>query len=347
MRRFGYLCIFLFMLSVTNVSAQVSVGEKGTLSGTVFSDYYWYAQSHNSDFNNNNGFWIRRIYLTYERALGQSFSSRLRLEMSSPGDFSTDQKMTPTVKDAYLKWSKNNHQILAGISSTPTWGLVEDVWGYRSVEKSPLDLFDFGSSRDFGLSFKGKLGGNDRVGYHFFFGNGNSNGAELNKGKKVMLSLSYKLTDKLVVEAYGDWNETADDPDARDSNTLQGFIGYETEVVNIGALYAHKRFESLIGSDSDGLDLVSLFANVTLSNNLSAFARADHLFDSNPNGPSNDYIPMSDAGEPTFLVGGIDIKLHENIHLMPNVEAVVYGEDDNGVQPDTDIMPRLTLSYSF
>ena len=267
--------------------------------------------------------------------------------MSSPGDFTTDEKISPEVKDAYLKWSKNDHQILAGISSTPTWGTVEDVWGYRSIEKSPLDLFDFGSSRDFGLSFKGQLGAEQRIGYHFFVGNGNSNGAELNKGKKLMFSLSYKLTDNLIVEGYGDWNETADDPEERDSNTLQGFIGYQTDAVDVGALYAHKRFESSLGMDSEGLDLVSIFASATFSDRLSAFARADHLFGSNPNGPSNDYIPMSDAGEPTFLVGGIDITLHENINLMPNVEAIVYGEDDAGIQPDADIMTRLTLAYNF
>jgi hypothetical protein len=32
---------------------------------------------------------------------------------------------------------------------------------------------------------------------------------------------------------------------------------------------------------------------------------------------------------------------------MPNVEAVLYDENDANVKPDTDIIPRLTFYWVF
>lgn len=348
MKKIGYLCIVASFLTVmaSRAQAQINIGDKGTLSGKVYADYYWFAQNHNADVEGDNGFWFRRIYLTYERALAESFSTRLRLEMNSSGILGSNDKMTPVVKDAYLKWKKGSHQILAGISSTPTFGLTEDVWGYRSVEKAPQDLFEFGSSRDFGLSFKGKLGKEDRLGYHFFVGNGNSNRVELNQGKKLMLAVNYRLTDHFVVEAYGDWN---DGPNSEDVVTVQGFAGYQSDRLDIGALYSHQvqHSASPVGADLN-LDLISLFGSLAFSENLKGFLRADHLFDPNPAGPSTDYLPMSSSAESsTVLIGGLDVLLAEKIHLIPNIESVVYGETPAGVRPATDLLPRLTLFYQF
>lgn len=344
MKRTGSLCIVLLCLITTQISAQVTVGEKGKLSGNVFADYYWIAQNNNADLEDKNGFWFRRIYLTYDRQISGAFSSRLRLEMASAGDFESDPKMIPNVKDAYLKWQNDRHQVLAGISSTPTWGLVEGFWRYRSVEKTPLDLYNFGSSRDFGLSFEGKLDKAGKVDYHFFLGNGNSNRPEINKGKKFMLSLGYNITEHIVVEGYADWNN---DPNGLDSYVAQLFAGYRSDKFTIGALGAYRELGSFDDIQEVTLDLASLFTHMSLSDKVRVFLRADHRFDGYTNGSDNSYLPFAEGVESTFMVGGADILIEKNIHLMPNIEAIVYGENAFGQSPDTDIIPRLTLSYKF
>ncbi len=347
MKRIALLCSALLYLFAMPSAAQVSVGENGTFSGQVYTDYYWMAQHHNDDIEAKNGFWFRRIYATYEHALSDAFSTRLRLEMNSAGDFTTSAEMIPNVKDAYLKWQNDGHQILAGISSTPTWGLVEDVWGYRSVEKSPLDLYDFGSSRDMGVSFKGNLGPSNKVSYHFFFGNGNSNRPEIDKGKKLMLALGYQPTEHLVVQGYLDWNDSADNPNETDSQTAQLFASYQSDDLNIGALYAYQHRNPLVGGSDVNLDLISIFGSMSITSSVNGFLRVDHLFDPYMGGSGNSYIPFAETAESTFLVGGADIKLEDNISLMPNVEAIVYGDPAFGATPDTDIIPRLTLVYEF
>ncbi len=337
------VCITI-ALSSTSALAQVNVGEDATIKGTVFGDFYYISNNHNPDLKGNNGFWLRRIYFTYEHRISDRFSSRLRLEMSSPGDFITDTKLEPAVKDAYLKWSKNSQSIYAGISSTPTWGLVEDLWGYRAVEKSPLDLQKMGSSRDLGLSIKGKLGTGEKFGYHFMFGNGNSNKSELNKGKKFMLSLSYRLTEHIIIQGYGDFN---DQPVDRDTYTGQAVAGYRSPSFNFGALYAYQFRDHLLSGGEQHLDLFSVFANMNITESLKGYLRVDHLFDPNPGGSDIDYLPLDEQAENTVIIGGVDIELDPGVHLMPNLEAVIYGETPAGTTPDTDLVPRVTLMYTF
>jgi len=344
MKRIALLCfLFLTCFSIQSV-AQVDLGDDATLSGTIFTDYYWMAQHHNEDIEGKNGFWFRRIYATYDHNLSEGFSTRVRLEMSSAGDFQSDPEMIPNVKDAYLKWQNENHAILAGISSTPTWGLTEDIWGYRSVEKSPQDLYDFGSSRDFGLSVKGNVTPSGDLNYHFFIGNGNSNKPEIDRGKKVMFSLAYHLNDNVVLQGYGDYNDRTDDPD---SYTAQLLGGYQSEVLNVGALYSNHYREGQLGLSAQSLDLVSVFTNFKINDSTKGYLRADHLFDGYRGGSGNSYIPFAEEVESTFLVGGADFLLSDRIHLMPNIEAIIYGENDQGMSPGTDIIPRLTLYWAF
>lgn len=338
----GWMCL---LVASSPALAQVNVGDKGQLSGLVFGDYYWMASNHNNDIEGQNGFWIRRIYLTYDREISDSFSSRVRLEMSSAGDFTTSAKMTPVVKDAYLKWKNDTQQVLVGISSTPTFGLTEDIWKYRSVEKTPLDLQNFGSSRDFGIAARGQLTKGGSLAYHVMIGNGNGNKNEIDKGKKVMLALTWKLADHVVVQGYGDWN---DRPDNTDELTGQGLIAYRSEDVNVGFLYAfQKRRNAGPGNADVDVSLVSLFAHGSLSENISGLLRVDHVFDPNPGVASNDYIPFYEQAESTLLIGGVDVSLDPKVHLIPNIESVIYGKPSASSTPKSDLIPRLTLFYTF
>ena len=342
MRRIALLCPLILLLAVSTAFGQISIGEKSKVKGVAFGDFYWIPQNHNSDLQGENGFWFRRIYLTFETKISDSFSSRLRLEMNSEGDFITNSSMVPDVKDAYLKWSSEDHAIYAGISGSPTWGLVEDVWGYRSVEKSPLDLQRMGSSRDFGVAVKGELGSSWN--YHVMLGNGNSSRNEINQGKKVLASLSYEITDHIIVEGYGDYNAL---PNDRNVYTGQIFGAYQTDDFKLGLLYAHQIRENFQPGQNLDLDIASVFTRFGLSENLKGFFRVDHMFDPNPRGEGIDYIPFSDQAESTFFVGGVDIALDPNVHLMPNIETVIYGEDAQGNTPESDIIPRLTLMFKF
>ena len=171
---------FFCILMASNLFANES-----NFSGLMFGDVYWVAANHDSTIKNQNGIRFRRIYFTFDDKLSKTFSIRFRLEANSAGDFSSTSKLNPFVKDAYLTWSFGQHSMYLGLSPAPTFEFIDEVWGYRSVEKSLVDLQKLGPSREFGIALKGSLDQNKRVYYHLMIGNGSGTRSEDNKGKKT------------------------------------------------------------------------------------------------------------------------------------------------------------------
>lgn len=335
----------IFLALLTLLAGSAFAGEPGKFSGYMLGDYYFVAANHNKAIEDVNGFWMRRIYFTYDQKLDDGFSVRLRTEMSSPGDFTTKSTMTPAVKDAYLQWKSGNTKVLFGVSSTPTWGVIESIWGYRSVEKTPLDLQKFGSSRDFGLAVKGKLDKDGRVYYHAMFSNGASNKSETNKQKMIMGALGAWLSDNIVIEGYADYDGR---PDHENRHTLQGFIAYKTAKARAGVQVSRQTRQMGVGAEDRDWTIWSAFAAAQVSPKTAVFARVDGNSDPNPDGAGISYIPFDTTAKPTFIVAGLDFTLSSNVHVMPNVEMVTYSAVESGdPEPDSDVIPRVTFFYKF
>jgi hypothetical protein len=227
-----------------------------------------------------------------------------------------------------------------GLSSTPTWGTVEKVWGYRSVEKTPLDLQKLGSSRDVGVALKCDLENLLKV--HLMAGNGASNKSETDKHKKLLLSLGVEPVDGVIVEAYGD---VLTGPEGENIFTAQGFAAYQTEKGRVGVQFAHQTRQG--EKEDTKLEIGSVFAVLQPLEKVAVFARYDRMFDPNPSGEKISYIPFDSTAKSNFFVAGLDFSPQKNVHIIPNVEIVLYDEPDSGDKPDTDIIPRITLYYKF
>ncbi len=313
---------------------------QGKISGYMFGDYFYVLNSHDSSLKGQNGFWFRRIYFTYDHKLPSDLAVRFRLEMNSPGDFETRDTLKPYIKDAYLSWRKNEHNLFVGISPTPTWEFIEGFWGYRSVEKTPLDLFKMGDSRDLGVAFKGKL---SRVfGYHIMFANGEGTKSEVNKEKKVYASFLFSLTEKIQFEFYGDYGQGADH---MDNFVYQGFLGYKSKKFRLGLQYSHQRKEQGTGKKTLELDVFSAFMVFKIGKN-SIFLRWDRMNDPNPAGPKVSYVPFSGSNPFSLFIAGFDAKLSDNVSFIPNIEYFAY-ERFEGVKPKNDFHLKLTLFYSW
>jgi hypothetical protein len=313
---------------------------QGKFSGYMFGDLYYAASHHDSNIEGRNGFWFRRIYFTYDHGLNEEFAVRFRIEMNSEGNFVSTANLEPYVKDAYLKWTRSGHSVFLGISPTPTFEYFEDFWGYRSVEKTPPDLYRFASSRDFGVAVKGDLGSENNIKYHFMFGNGAStSGSDGNEGKKLMLALAYEFSSNFFVQGYGDWEER---PGETNRYTFQGTMGYKLEKARLGFQILRQTRQT--AGDDINLVQASGFVVADLQDNLAGFLRYDRLFDAVPDGQNIAYLPLVNTAKANYLLAGVDFAPHAQVHFMPNVEFVFYNEI-NGVSPDADIIPRLTFYY--
>ena len=54
-------------------------------SGLVFGDYYYFNQSHDPKWQGQQGFWLRRIFFTFDYTFTPKVSTRFRLEANSDG----------------------------------------------------------------------------------------------------------------------------------------------------------------------------------------------------------------------------------------------------------------------
>ena len=335
--------IFSMSLLINTFGQDKKEESGGKFSGYMFGDYYYFFKDHDAELNDQRGIWFRRIYFTYDYKINNSFSTRLRLEMSNEFNFEDAVAMTPFVKDAWFKYKFSNQALIIGISPTPTFQLLEKIWGYRSVEKTPLDLQRMASSRDFGIAMYGKFDEEGMFKYHIMFSNGSSNKQEIDKGKSGLLSLAFYPVKEFVIELYGDY---ADKSGNTDWYTLQAFLGYVTKTVRAGIMYADQTRQSE-NADDTKLRVASAFLTGDVSEQFSLLVRVDRTFDPNPQGEKIQFIPFDPTSKSTFFVGGLDWHPVKNVNFIPNIEFVKYDENDDGVTPENDIIGRISFFWGF
>lgn len=321
---------FLFLAVALCVAAAAPPVEAagGKISGYMFGDYYAVLSADDAETKlpeKRNAFQFRRIYLTYDNELSERFDVRFRLEASDAG-FGSGTKLVPFVKHAYLKWKGAlGGDLFIGESGTPTWAVSEKVWGYRSIEKTVLDLNGIGSSADIGLALRGSAGA---LSYHLMVANGPGQRPENNNGKKLYASVQLQPGEGNHLELYGD----IDMLPGGDSITLKGFAGRRGDGFQGGAeLFVHIDQEAAVtdpGADVTRSGL-SAFGSLPVAENWRGFARVDAV--------NNDDLDTMDL----TLIGGLDWAADEQVHIMPNL----YVQLPDG--PDPHIQARVTGFYRF
>lgn len=310
------------------------------ISGLVFGDYYYVVRDHNPDLKNKNGFQLRRVYITFDHQFAEpSLSARVRLEANSPGDFTSTTKIEPYIKHLYLQYKPNgNHTAYFGLSGPPTFAVVEEVWGYRHVEKTPLDLYSFAPSSDFGIAMKGNL--NSRFKYHGMVSNGSGTGGETNSGKRASFSLGYYPNKTFLTEGYVDTESRSGNEDRQ---TYQAFVAIHNSKARVGVMAT--RINRHLPNLNDNFDVASVFAVYKVAAKTNILSRYDRMFNPNPVGAKIAYMPFDPKARSNFVLVGLDHQVGKNLFLIPNVEYVLY--DGLTPRPSSDLMPRFTVFFTF
>ena len=337
-----FLVFIYTLLFSTSLFSQDSES-KGKFSGYMFGDYYYILKNHDPESKDKRGFWFRRIYLTYDNAMNQHFSTRLRLEMSNEGDFTDAVSMVPFVKDAYLQYRLEKHAFLLGISQTPALSTTEKIWGYRHIEKTPLDLYRMASSRDFGLVAKGDIDHEGAFKYHLMLSNGSGTKNEVDKGKSGLLSIAWSPTEQLTFEGFGEY---ADAEGIENAYTLRIFGAYVLKSFRMGAEYADQTLKQADESDVK-IRVLSAFVSGDVIAQVALFLRIDRMFDPNPAGNKIAFIPFDPTAKSTFILAGAEWNPVEDVFITPNVEYITYSQNSAGETPGDDLYGRVTFFWKF
>jgi len=369
--------------------ASSSVLAQGKFSGYMFGDYF-YNVARDTTFRAGTSsvaknaavggqkdlqaFQIRRIYLTYDNDISESFTSRFRVESdATAGSKETDAngKVTVFVKDAYLMW-KNIFQgsnLIFGFQPSNAFDISETAWQYRSLEKTIMDLRSIIPSRVLGIGLKGKLVESGTVNYWVTFANNtgtaaaNGTNEATDRYKRYSLNLQIVPTKEAQVTLLADYLArpainafpVSGTPPATVSNgalTTAIFAGYnEKDVFNIGVEgFLRSLANGMRNSDNTGLKSLStmgftVYGEVNLNPQWVAIGRFDYY---DPNTDSN---VKGDAMN--YIILGLSYKPDKNVQVIPNVQIETYQAplsttaNPNPVAPSASVTGRVTFYYVF
>jgi len=383
------------MLSVSAalvlLGLSTAVGQ-GKFSGYMFGDYY-YNVTRDSSFNHTapsnaastgsaagpktfQAFQIRRIYFAYDNDISDQFTTRFRLEAdqaaatSAPtasGDVLPSGKVSVFVKDAYLMWKNvfSGSNIIFGVQPTPAYDVSEAAWGYRSLEKTIMDLRGTVSSRDLGISLKGKITGDGMVNYWMMLANGSGNNVETDKYKRYYAHLQLKPITNFQATLYVDYKDVADILNSYTKSTVSNgalttalFLGYsEPFSYNIGV-------EAFLQTTSNALKDTtaksysskstmgfSVFGSFNIIPELAVVARYDN-FNPSTDDKGKDPVAVTAAVangnlSRNYIIAGLSWKVDKNVSIMPNLLYETYETPKGGKAIDASTTARLTVYYIF
>ena len=308
-------------------------GPSFSIGGLAFGDLYVVPSHHTTDGDESAGAVLRRGYLTGDIDINERWFARIRLEANQTGEFET-YDFSVDFKDLYLGWNVGRHRLIFGLSPTPTFDLIESIWGLRYLMRTPMDLQGVGS-RDTGVSASGPLNDDGSLRYRTMVGAGLEFGNETGDGRKWMGAINWSPSDAWTVDLYADYERLEGETDR---STLQGFVGYRTDDVRWGAQYSHQDRQ-----EDPPLHLASAFLRVEAGDETTLILRVDRVLEPSPEGDNISYIPFDPTAPATLVVGGSEFRAHPVFTVTPNVVVIAYDRNDEGHRPTTDLLLRLSF----
>ncbi len=333
-------CLFILVLALARPAGAADAGEdarKLSIGWLMFGDLYYIPSYHDDEGDDAAGAVLRRAYLTVDADFGKRWFGRLRFEANQSGEFE-EYDVEVDVKDLYLGGKFGEHQLLVGLSPTPTFDLIEKSWGMRYLARTPMDLQGL-PSRETGIALSGPLSTDGRFSYRVMLGAGTEFGTDDGDGRKLMTAASWQPDPRWTIDLYADYEVL---PGETDRRTLQGFVGFESDALRWGLQYSHQDRQ-----DDPGVELASAFLVARTGNRSNMVLRVDRLFEPSVKGDDIDYLPFDPSARATLLIAGFEFRPAERYAVTPNVVVKRYDEDDSGQRPDTDVHLRLTFFLDF
>ncbi|WP_428330141.1 hypothetical protein [Mucilaginibacter sp.] len=304
------------------------------------------------------------------------------------GDNLADNKMAFFIKNINLRYRDlfEGTDLVVGEMSTPGFALnepgtnapttlSENVWSYRSVERTITD-FHKNNSYDLGAALQGTFDVKTKnFGYVAMVANNSTSSllsaANANTGfyKIFYGDLWGKfLNKKLVVDFYADYAKTGAATYAlgpQEHNMFKAFAAYTTPKLTVGVeAYTQKIANGIsdattkIGENAT-VNALSIFARgAIVKDKIGFFARFDTYNPDKDYNGSTSYTVNTNYGSYTpvvkekFYTAGLDFTPAKGVHFMPNIWLIDFKDNRDAttagyVTGDHTLVYRATFYYVF
>ncbi|RMF10492.1 MAG: hypothetical protein D6762_01385 [Candidatus Neomarinimicrobiota bacterium] len=298
---------------------------EGTFSGKAF---YEYSIDPSTDAAISNAFGLTRVYFTYQQELSEGITYK----------FQTDIDYNHSPKNVYLKnakidWTTRIGKLTLGLQGMNIFSVQEHNWGYRYIEKSPMDQHKFASSADMGIGWAQKWG---PLSLSTIYSNGAGYKKQENDSYKKISVLGFvgesKLTKKdgfnaggvLALEPY-DYVDTNSDTTQETKTLFAGFAALAMNGFRVGG-----EFEQLnLGGADQTKQILSVYGNYSVSEALQVLARYD-IYDPDT---------QTDQDGNSYLIAGVTYAPGKGVLITPNIRLTMPQTGDSTTQ--------YTLNFQF
>ena len=218
--------------------------------------------------------------------------------------------MAAYVKHAYLRYKADNLSVNFGMISTTQFKVQENAWGYRYLEKSFQDEYNFNSSADLGISAAYRIG--RIISADVIIANGE--GYKKIQGDSALrtgFGLTITPLKNLTGRVYYDFSTKL--------NTLSSivaFVGYANDRFSLGAEYMKQLNPGFIADrEIDGL---SFYGTVYAGPKWKVFARFDQLSSNTLAGETAHWNLLNDG---RLFIAGFEFSPAKGIKLAPNFKG--------------------------
>ena len=287
---------------------------EGKISGVTYFDFS--ATDTNSAFN------FQRQYFGYGGEVSDQVSFKILFDV---GRSDSDSRLTAYLKKAQINYLSTFGKFNFGLIGMNTYGIQENNWGYRFIEKSAIDKYGFSSTADIGAGFSRSLIDNLNMSLQLTNGEGYKQ-PQGDKYHKMSFNATYgerKLNKNDGYNAGIVYSIAATDSDP--TNMISAFSGFSGMGLRLGAEYDMRTKAGDYESN-----IISVSANYKVRDNIDIFARYD-MVDDNEDTNKN--------GE-NYLITGIILIYDGGISVAPNIRMTTF-------ENETEALTEYKVNFQF
>jgi hypothetical protein len=364
------VCLFLSGTIAFSQDTTKSFKSYGVLGGYFFGDFAYKAAADSLKRGNveysglaakQSLFNIRRMYLTYNYYLSPKFTSELVLAYEGQTPSSSTRNVF--IKYLNVKWSNvfKRTDLLFGQLRIPFILNMENLYGYRSIEKTVADMRGVSSSSDLGVAVQGRFDRKENLSYSVIVANGTGVHPESDKYKRLYINFNSKFLRNMLNIDLNYSYELASTSIHRSRSSYKLGVVYKTLGLTIGSeffddvLMHYANAIPPLSNDTtavnEGAVGLSFFINKKIADKLTSFARYDYYNPDTKYDAKLNYINPYNTNTENFFTAGIDFQPVEKIHIMPNIWYNHYHNKVDGTDipgsNKADVVLRLTVLVSY
>ena len=286
---------------------------ENNISGKVFFN-------HSSDLSKGgiNSFNMKRAYLTFNNNVSESISYKLTYDM---GNNNTGSAHTAFLKIAMVKWKTSLGDMMIGMQGMNMFKTMENTWGHRFIDKTPMDTYKYSASADLGIGLSRSFGPISTTA--LITNGGGYKKAESDSHKKLSIHMVYgesKLNKKDGINAGLSLSTEPYDKDSlniENTNVMGIFTGYAGNGFRGGFEFDTRNREDVSGQ------IFSIYSTYKINGKLSILGRLDQV-DENTSENNDDF---------GAIIAGVHYRAAKGLTIAPTFRSRIPkdGESENSI----------------